>query len=299
MSALADQQRALLDALFVWPSSDASRALLVQARGVGSRAERGLKAYQSNGHMLAERALRAAYPVLAQMLGDESFGDLARALWHAHPPQCGDIARWGEATADFVQVSEQLQGEPYLVDVARAEWALHRCAFAQDQDADLASLALLTTDDPQTLTLVLAPGLATLSSLWPLASLLLAHTEGSPSFAEVGAQLSSRIAQAVVIWRHGFQPRLRLPLAGELPVLCALQTGRDLASALQASTELDIAQWLPLAVRTGLVLGVCPHVAPSVALDGGNTGCAASPAQPLGSDVCSPGILSLRGDQIA
>ena len=262
MSALAAQQQALLDALFALPSMDASQALRLQARGVGLHAERGLKAYQSNGHMLAERALRVAYPVLAQMLGDESFGELARALWHAHPPQCGDIARWGAAMADFVKSSEQLQAEPYLSDVARAEWAMHRCCFAQDRQADLSTLVLLTTDEPKTLSLLLAPGLVTVSSLWPVASLLLSHTEGSPSLTEVGGQLNNQTAQAAVIWREGFQPRLRLALAGESPVLCALQAGQDLASALQASTELDFAQWLPLAVRTGLVLGACTHVAP-------------------------------------
>jgi hypothetical protein len=66
----------------------------------------------------------------------------------------------------------------------------------------------------------------------------------------------------VVIWRCGFQPKLRQALLGELPVLHSLQAGHDLASALQAGPELDIAQWLPQAVQTGLVLGVRRHSSP-------------------------------------
>jgi hypothetical protein len=258
MSALAEQQQALLAALFAWPAHEAVRHLDTQASGVGNMPQRGLKVYQSNGHALAQRALGAAYPVLAQMLGVDSFADLARTLWHAHPPQRGDIAQWGQALADFVRSSEALQSEPYLPDVARAEWALHCCATALDVQADLASLALLTTQDPQTLTLQLAPGLCTLSSPWPLASLLLAHLEGSPSLAEVGLQLKNRCQQNVVIWRAGLQPKLRQAHAGELDFLQALQEGMALEPAVDAAPELAFSDWLMLAVQTGLVLGASP-----------------------------------------
>lgn len=259
---LAAQQQALLEALFAWPTQAASERLLSLANGAGDTPGRGLKAYQSNGHALAERALLGAYPVLAQMLGPESFADLARAFWHAHPPQRGDIAQWGEALAAFVRGSAQLLDEAYLPDVAQAEWALHRCALAPDRADNLATLALLTTEDPQRLVLVLAPGLATLASEWPLASLLLAHREGSPALAEVGEQLKSRIRQEVVIWRTAYQPRLRQALAGELSLLRALCDGQALEPALQQAEGLDFAQWLPLAVQTGLVLGVCQHPDP-------------------------------------
>jgi hypothetical protein len=264
MSLLAAQQQALLDALFAWPPQEASQQLLRHTRSLGSQTERGLTAYRSNGHMLAERVLCATYPVLAQMLGEESFADLARAFWHAHPPQRGDMAQWGEAMAAFVRASSQLQAEPYLPDVAQAEWALHRCTSAADRETDLATLELLTREDPQTLALHLAPGLVALSSSWPLASLLLAHLEGQPSFAQVGEQVKSRAPQAVVIWRSSYQAKVRLALEGEPSVLRALQAGQDLATALQAGSELDFSRWLPLAVQTGLVLGArrCPSPIP-------------------------------------
>jgi hypothetical protein len=255
MSTLAVQQQALLDALFAWPPQAASQRLLAHASGVGASLQRGLLAYQSNGHMLAERALRAAYPVLVQMVGEASFADLARAHWHAHPPQCGDISRWGGDLARFIGNSAQLQAEPYLVDLAGAEWELHRCALAPDHSADLGTLALLTTDDPQTLTLVLAPGLATFASAWPLVSLLLAHQQGTPTLAELARQLQARMAQDLVVWRLGFQPQLRKAQPDELPLLRALQNGVALEPALEAAPGLDFAQWLALAVQTGLVLG--------------------------------------------
>ena len=51
------------------------------------------------------------------------------------------------------------------------------------------TLAWLTTEDPQTLALQLAPGLAWVCSAWPVASIWLAHTEGTPTLAQAGAQL--------------------------------------------------------------------------------------------------------------
>ena len=94
---------------------------------------RGLEVYKANGHALAERALVAAYPVLAQMLGDESFSALARALWHATPPQCGDMAQWGDTLAEFVAASVQLLTEEVLLQMVRqlhAETGLSRLVMA-------------------------------------------------------------------------------------------------------------------------------------------------------------------------
>ena len=107
--------------LFDWPNESAIQNIAAYTDADWAR---GLKVYQANGHALACSALRAAYPVVAQLLGDESFDALAKALWHAQPPRCGDAAAWGEGLADFVRASTQLASEPYLGDVAALEWAL-------------------------------------------------------------------------------------------------------------------------------------------------------------------------------
>lgn len=254
MSTLAAQQQALLEALLAWPADDAMQKIATYSTDPRAR---GLKAYQANGRALAERALRAAYPVVVQLLGDESFADLARALWHAEPPVRGDIACWGETLAAWMQTSTQLQDEPYLPDVARAEWALHQCAGAPDRSADLATLALLTTQDPAQLRLVLAPGCAVVRSAWPIASILGAHLEASPSLEEAGVHLRAGLAQDAVVWRAGWRPRVRLALAGEPEALLGLLGGGSLAQALETqdgASALDFGQWLPMAVQTGLVL---------------------------------------------
>jgi hypothetical protein len=253
MSALAAQQAALIDALFDWPAQIAMKKIAVCVTDTGAR---GLKAYQTNGHALAERALRAAYPVVAQLVGEESFADLARALWHAHPPRSGDVARWGYALPRYVAASPQLQDEPYLADVAKVEWALHSCATAANGDpADASSLALLTNLDPQDVFLRLAPGCFTLQSAWPVASILCAHLEQTPSMQEVAVLLQNRAAQGAVVWRQGLRSRVRLAQEGEVAFLSALTQGQALGPAVDATPEFDFGVWFPQAFQTALVLG--------------------------------------------
>jgi hypothetical protein len=205
--------------------------------------------------MLAERALLAAYPVVAQLLGDESLADLARAVWHAHPPTHGDLALWGDVLPDYLARSPQLQDDPYLADVARVEWALHRCATASDALADPASLALLTTQVSDTLGLLLAPGCCVVRSAWPVFSVLSAHVRGTPSLAEAGQALRAGTPQDVVVWRSGLRPEFRQAMPGEADLLWALLSSAPLGQALDAATALDFGHWFPQSIQSKLVLG--------------------------------------------
>ena len=252
MSPLARQQQALLTALFGGPP-DAIKIIAPYARGAWAR---GLKAYQSNGHALAGRSLRAAYPVLAQLLGEESFEALACALWHARPPERGDVGLWGEALPAFVGASAQLADEPYLADVARVEWALHRAASAADAEPELTTLALMTAHEPAQLVLRLAPGTAVVASAYPVASIAMAHLEASPTLEEAGQRLRAGLGEAALVWRQGYQPRLRATLPGEAAFVAALLGGASLAAALDQAGPLDFSGWLGQAVHSGLLLAV-------------------------------------------
>lgn len=254
--SLAEKQAYLLAALFEWPAGIALESAIknVAAHALYSGA-RGIKVYQSNGHAVAERALRAAYPVVCELLGEESFADLARALWHAHPPTRGDIGRWGDALAGFLAASAQLAEEPYLADVARCEWALHCCATQAHVPQDPASLQLLTTQDPADLSLVLEPGCTTVESAWPVVSILAAHREGIPTFTQLAEQLRLSVRESAVIWRDGLRPKVRLALPGEVVLLRALQEKLSLAQALDCAPALSFAEWFPLAFESGLVAG--------------------------------------------
>jgi hypothetical protein len=253
MSTLAQQQQALLAMLFDWPNDDAAKNI---ASHVDSAWTRGQKVYQSNGHALACNALRAAYPVVAQLLGDESFDALARALWHASPPRQGDVTQWGDALPAFVAASAQLADEPYLPDVAVLEWALHTSASAADGAVDPASFALLTEHDPAQLHLCLSPGGVALTSAWPVVSILTAHLHQTPRLDQLVPLMQAGVGEDAVVWRHGLRAQVRVAQAGEAEFVAALLNGKTLGHALDLAPTLDVSAWLPMAVQTGLLLAV-------------------------------------------
>ncbi|MDP2075478.1 DNA-binding domain-containing protein [Hydrogenophaga sp.] len=264
MNSLMLQQQSLLDALFARPGNNQSTGALHHLHTqLEMHASRGLMAYQANGHALAERSLLAAYPVIAQLIGAESFNALARDLWHKHPPRCGDLAQWGDTLPGFLATSEQLGDVPYLADVARVEWALHRAASAPDDDADLPSFARLSSEDPAALTLRLAPGTVLLTSEWPVVSVVTAHTTAEPTLAEAGRRLSNGLGETAVVWRQGWRPCVATCPANALGMLQALLTGAALTAALGlAAADFDFSDWLTQAVHSGLVTGVIDATPP-------------------------------------
>lgn len=223
----------------------------------GPRAQRGLQAYQANAGVLAERALQAAFPTLQQLLGEAAFAALARAFWHAQPPQRGDIATWGDALPGFIAGDAQLADEPYLADVARLEWALHEAERAADGAAPR-GLEHLATADPAMLRLQLQPRAALLVSPHPVLTIWQAHrSTADDRFAPVQEAFAAGRGEAVWVRRRGWQAE---PLGVDTTTagfVGALLAGQSLAAALQAAGEgFDFTAWLLEALQAGALAAV-------------------------------------------
>lgn len=271
MLTLEDQQNALLRALLTPGAALADNRLPPElsvfiAESAYPTSGRGLKSYKSNAHAVAERALSAAYPVVTAILSADSMAQLARALWHAHPPQRGDLAQWGDTLAAFVAQSPQLADLPWLADVARVEWALHQADGAADAVVDLTTLALLANEDPAHLTLRLAPGLQVLTSSHAVVPVLRAHRQPAghaqaQAIDALGNNWSPAHTEHALVWRVGHQPAHLAALPDdEAAFLSALLAGQALLPALDGG-DLDFATWLPDAIQRGCVLGVRPLAA--------------------------------------
>jgi Protein of unknown function (DUF692)/Putative DNA-binding domain len=104
-AALTQQQRDLLEAIFT-TNNIAIRAINTPSRGIkhplNSHSARGLQTYQANATAWAQRSLQTAYPVIAQLIGDEAFVHLARDFGAQHPPTRGDLAHWGGELTGFI-----------------------------------------------------------------------------------------------------------------------------------------------------------------------------------------------------
>ena len=277
---LAQDQQTLLRAVLGGQGDDALLALVdsnalnapnasnPSGAAEKSLARRGLQAYQSHGLALAERALGAAYPVIAQLMGDENFAALAQHFWRQQPPTCGDMAQWGEPLANFLAEAPQLADEPFLADVARVEWALHRASVAADASPDLASFACLSAEPPATPSLTFSPGVWLLTSAFPVVRLIDANrlpaADRQPALAHAAALLASGTGENALVWRDGFRAQLKCISKAEQALLAALLAGESLDTALtkagradecHSQPTFDFTEWLAHAVKIGLVTG--------------------------------------------
>lgn len=267
---MEQQQSALLQQLFARSTA-------------ATTADRGLQAYRSHAAATARTALTAAYPVTRQLLGKDSFDQLAPVLWRTHPPQRGDLAQWGGTLADFLQSYDTLMADnPFLPDVARLEWQLHRTATLPDRQMDADSFALLESHTFDTIHLIPAPGACLLHSRFPAASIVLAHqmpatekkTETAapdtdtqqPNLTAAQEKLRQGAGETALVWRQGFRPVLREAQAEETVFLQAVLAGWSLQNALHMVEHLDavpgsqpvtfdFSHWLPLAITEKLILG--------------------------------------------
>lgn len=223
----------------------------------GARFERGLAAYRANAGALAERALAAAYPTVAPLLGDEAFAALARAYWHAAPPQRGDIAQWGAALADVIRADAQLAGEPYLADVARLDWAVHVATQAADAQAP-SGLQRLADGDPAALVLRLQDGTALVESAHPVVAIWQAHRrDDADRFAPVRAAFAAGVGETALVQRCGWRTEVVALAAPAARFTAAVLRGRPLADALAAAGDgFDFATWLVDALRSGAIAAV-------------------------------------------
>ena len=207
-------------------------------RGGPQRTTRGLQAYRANAGALAERALGAAFPTVAQLVGDESFAALARALWHAQPPQRGDIATWGAALPDFIAAAPQLADEPYLADVARLDWAVHQAEQAADGSGAVEGLPLLAEGDPARLWLRLADGVTLISSPYPVVSIWQAHRSEAPDrFAAVREAFARGQGERALVHRQGFKVRVSAVPEPTAAFMQALSGGAPLGRALDEAGD--------------------------------------------------------------
>jgi hypothetical protein len=227
-------------------------------RESGERAGHALAAYRGNAAAIAERALASAYPTVQQLLGDEPFAQLARALWHHAPPQRGDLACWGDALPGWIERDAQLAEEPYLADVARVDWAVHTIEQTADVESPAAGLALLATHDPMLLRLRLGPGLMLVSSCWPVVTIWQAHRCADANrFAPVRAAFAAGTAEHALIARSGWRAQVDAIGAGDAAFTAALQRGTSLGQALhEAGDAFAFEGWLQRALATPWLLAV-------------------------------------------
>jgi uncharacterized protein (UPF0276 family) len=248
--ALAALQQGFGDALF-----DRRHEAALAPQLAEGRVDR-LALYRGNLTAGWERALGEAYPVLRQLVGEEFFAGLARAYGKTHPSQDPDLAAFGAHFAAFLEGFAPAAPYPYLPDVARLEWAVHRAHAAPDlAPAGSTALAGLTPEALDAARFTLHPSVALLHSNWAVVALWRAHQPGGPA-------LPARADQPcdALVLRRGWQVEVVEIGPAEAAALGKLAEGNTFGAALEAALEtrapLDLGAMLQNWFRLGLVAAI-------------------------------------------
>ncbi len=112
--------------------------------------------------------LRAAYPAVRRITGDDFFAAMARIHVAESPPESPVMLDYGRHFPAFVAGFPPAQGLSYLADVARIERAwLEACHAPEAAVAEAQSLAAVPPERIPTLRLRLHPSLRIVRSDWP------------------------------------------------------------------------------------------------------------------------------------
>jgi uncharacterized protein (UPF0276 family) len=247
---LAAAQHAFGEALF--DASLGKPVLALLAAHEGEDAAGRLAIYRGNLVANWDKALASAYPVIRQLVGLEFFGALARAYGKAHPSADADLNRFGAQFAGFLSTFEHAAPYPYLPDMARLEWAVHRAHYAPDLPTlGAADFALLTPATLEESRFTLHPACAMLHSEWAVAALWLAHQPGGPAFPS-----EMWVPCCVLVCRPGWQARAHAIPPAAHAALTVLAQGKTFGAALDAAFDVDEDVDLAANLRQWVELGV-------------------------------------------
>lgn len=254
MSALLDCQRGFAAALRdAEASSSAGRWIAGDAAVLSQR----LAIYRANVAASAAKALTAAYPVLRQVVGDEFFNGLARAYLRAWPSTCGNLYDFGGEYAAFLAAFPHAQSLPYLPDLARLEWLVHRAYGAADaRPWDPASLMTVAPELQGQIRFEWAAGTAVMNSAYPVARIWTIHQPGyAGEFAVDGSA-----AECALVARAGLRVTVTALDAGDAAFFAAALGGGTLdeaaTAALNADPGFDLGALLARSIASNLICGM-------------------------------------------
>lgn len=252
-AGLADKQQQFARAL-----ADAAQLDAAVAQIRSDQPVRRLALYRGNLGATWRRVLGQAYPVLRALVGDDYFAGLARSYGRQHPSATADLNQFGGEFADFLSTFAAAAQLPYLPDMARLEWALHRAHYAPDA-AGLPAEALsgLTPDQLEASCFALHPACTMIASEWQVLALWQAHQEEDGVFPQEMAGSSQ-----LLVCRPQWRAQVLALDAASHAALAQLMQGSNFGAALDAAFGIDDAFDLGAMLRSCLEHAVLTAIAP-------------------------------------
>jgi len=194
------------------------------------------RVYRNNVFASLINALRARYPVIERLTGEDFFKTAAGHFIEAHPPRSPVLIDYGEGFSDFLASFEPAGALPYLADVARLEWLRHRAYHAADREALRSSdLARAPSDRVFALKFEFHPSAALVDSSYPIVSIWETNAHDAET-RPIGPDLAG---EAALVVRPDYDVQnVRLDEA-EHAFATALAQGATLGEAAAKGAEFD------------------------------------------------------------
>ena len=243
MPSLHEVQKQFAHALFAGTDDEIEHAVVPGALGVALR----LDIYRNNVLSNYRKALRDTYPTIVRLVGDEFFNAAARVFAKESVSGSGDLHDYGEAFGDFLAAFEPARGLPYLGDVARLEWAMHRVFHAADATALTPSgFSALSEEQLTRLRFILHPAARLIESRYPIARIWrISQPENSDE--EVSVSLDEGGERVLVIRRNDvveLEPLTKAQYAMLYALAHEAPLGEAVEVAMRQDATFDLGQFL-------------------------------------------------------
>ena len=193
-----------------------------------------LDIYRNGFHKTCADVLRANYPSVAHLVGEDCFMALARRHVEAHPPRTASLVTYGEGFAEVIEKTAALHG--LLACVAKLDRAWTEVYFAEDAEGpDAKALAGMTED-----VLTALPGW--LAPCARRVSLEFGVLDAWTSLRRGGLEEPMTIDRApleMLVWRSAGEIAFRALGSGEQALVDGIAAGRSCSEAAMTAVEVD------------------------------------------------------------
>jgi hypothetical protein len=252
MGRLHSLQHDFIQAIFGEPPAGLPEAI----RAGNLSAERRLAIYRNNVFANLREVLRAVYPVVERLVGEDFFAHAAHEFIRDYPSVSGDIEDYGEKFAAFLGCFPGVEMLLYLPDTARLEWAYHLVFHAADHSAlPVQRLAGVPPERYGQLRFQLHPASALLASDYPVHRIWETNQPDYRGDETVDVSLGGA---KLLLLRPCFEVEMRPLGAGEFAMLTGFAADHTVAeayvAALEAEPAFDLNAFLAQHVTGGTVV---------------------------------------------
>ena len=211
-----------------------------------------LSIYRNNSLGAQVNALRAIYPVLEQILGEQCFKRMAHDYVREHPSNTADLNVYGEAFSGFIKqrVQDHAAFEEllYIFDLARLEWILNAAYYADDDVSQYDDLNM----DANRVMLKISHAIGLMQTAYPVVAIWQAHKAGKP-VAEIAALTET---DYLVVYRDAFMPEVARIDREDWSLLAKIKQTISLRALAEFSIRMDLSlnKRLPLMIQRGWVV---------------------------------------------